>query len=219
MPPSIPVTPYVLTARASTINNSTPQARKEAAVKYLNDLLVYRLKTSKCVKFSKGRNCNCDLAKLLGVEANLNDVANIVCEIINLKFTQKNAYDTFVKEQRGRYKKGDYRNSEEDKYMVPEHPRPTSLEYPSQTYPVQEYSICFGFWANLMQIKNMKEWGKYQEEGDTTVTEREEPICECFLSDQQIHPGGGGVVSMSLSDLTQRDEEMEVLLQNIAESM
>jgi hypothetical protein len=126
--------------------------------------------------------------------------------------------DEAVKKQRGRYKKGDYRNSEDDKYMVPEHPRPTILEHPSRKKSAQNYSICLGFWANLMQIKNMTEWKKYQEEGDTTFTEREEPLCECFLSDQQIHPGGNEVVSISFSDLSQRDEETEELLQNL-ESM
>ena len=94
--------------------------------------------------------------------------------------------------------------SEDDKYMVPEHPRPTILEHPSRKKSAQNYSICLGFWANLMQIKNMTEWKKYQEEGDTTFTEREEPLCECFLSDQQIHPGGNEVVSISFSDLSQR---------------
>ena len=102
--------------------------------------------------------------------------------------------------------------------MVPEHQRPTILEHPSRKKSAQNYSICLGFWANLMQIKNMTEWKKYQEEGDTTFTEREEPLCECFLSDQQIHPGGNEVVSISFSDLSQRDEETEELLQNL-ESM
>ena len=218
MPQSIPSTPHVLRGRASAVPNSTPQARKEAAAKYLTDLLVHRLQTSQCVKFSKGRSCNCDLINLLSDEANLNDVANIACEIILLKHSDQNAYDTFVQKQRGRYKKGDYRNSEDDKYMVPEHPRPTILEHPSRKKSAQNYSICLGFWANLMQIKNMTEWKKYQEEGDTTFTEREEPLCECFLSDQQIHPGGNEVVSISFSDLSQRDEETEELLQNL-ESM